>query len=435
MMKNKGTVYISCFGCPNLRYEIRRIEILAEQNGFVRVEDSAAADYIVLAGCGIVDYEEKASIKKILDIYNTANKTAKIIVYGCVVTVAEKALKKMGNFITVKFGEEEKFNEIFQGKQKFENIISNVRGYKLHYNPTLNLSINKPLSAEREKQKKLCEDLDRSHKTDLFTEAFEFCTRFTSYGMGKDSCGFGKDIFEIKIGSGCDENCSYCIERMSNGKVKSISAEEILTQIKDGIAQGYRKFYFIHINSAKWGMDTGDDLCNLLDKIAEIAAETPIKLLLPFLYPDKLISSYQRLLPHFLSGLIYCTTVSIQTGSKKIMERMNRKTDLEQFKAVMKDIYAKNVPAYFYTEVIVGFPGETMEDFYTTMAYLQELHFDFMNANPYSVREGTPAAEFTDQIPQEEINRRWAIMRQHFNTLRSQQLLHRITNILDKIEN
>jgi tRNA A37 methylthiotransferase MiaB len=105
MMKNKGTVYISCFGCPNLRYEIRRIEILAEQNGFVRVEDSAAADYIVLAGCGIVDYEEKASIKKILDIYNTANKTAKIIVYGCVVTVAEKALKRMGNFITVKFGE------------------------------------------------------------------------------------------------------------------------------------------------------------------------------------------------------------------------------------------------------------------------------------------------------------------------------------------
>jgi tRNA A37 methylthiotransferase MiaB len=422
-------------GCPCLRNETQRISVFIKRNGFLQTEDPLVADYLILAGCAVTDRAEKISLQRILEARNVAKKNSIKIIYGCVSTIAEKTCKKYTDLILIKHGEEQKFNEIFSAAEKIDDIICNG-GKETVCDNFINSATNssaavfRPLSEEKQEQKKLCEDLDKLHKTNLFTEAFEFCTKINPFFDGAD------DIFEIKIGTGCLGNCSYCAIKNAKGLLKSVSADKIIMQVKNGITNNYKKFMLIADECGHWGADIKDDFCNLLDKISDISRETkiPIKLMILGLHPDKLISSYERLLPHFLSGLIFSVAISFQTGSQKIMKLMNRRTDIKKLKLILQDMHNKKVSAYLIGGVIVGFPSETEEDFYSTIEFMRDTYFDRIEVNGFSPRPETAALKFKHQLSPQEIERREQTTRQYLKAFRSKQLLYRITTIFNEIK-
>jgi tRNA A37 methylthiotransferase MiaB len=118
-------IYISIIGCPNLNYDAKAVITLAESNGFTQINQPELADYLIMVGCGFVDSTEKKSLEKIIELNKIAKKDAKIIVYGCIATIAEDKLKQLRNLVIVKYGEEHLFNELFNGINKFENVIVN----------------------------------------------------------------------------------------------------------------------------------------------------------------------------------------------------------------------------------------------------------------------------------------------------------------------
>jgi tRNA A37 methylthiotransferase MiaB len=376
-----------------------------------------------MAGCAVVDLTEKQSIEKIIALKNVAKKGAKIIAYGCISTIAEKKLKSLGDIIIIKHQEEQQFDQIFKGEKKFNEIITNETICNDINSNIHGLEENK-LSERRIQQKELCEYLDKTYNTDLFSEAFRHCT-YGIHARFED-----ENALDIKIGQGCLGQCSYCAIRFAKGTIKSISADKILSQLQDGINKGYRKFYFIADEVGHWGVDIGDDICNLLDKIAIIAKEKPIKLLLNFFHPDKLISSYERLLPHLESGLIHTLSVTFQTASQRIMKLMNRKTDVKKMKAVFEDMKNRNIKTYLQCNTIVGFPGETREEFYETLEFCRDANFAAVVATPFSPREGTPAAKFKGQISNAEMGLRWRETVRSLDSFRGKYLLQRIASLV-----
>ena len=338
-MKKVGLVSL---GCHKNLVDSENILGLFDRNGYEITNDPADSDVIVINTCGFIESSKKETIENILEMLQYGKK---VVVTGC---LAERYLDDLKKEIP----------EV--------DVYIPIRDYK-EFNKHLYLidnSIDKSLGVD---------DDYRIVSTGPYS-AF------------------------LKIGEGCDNRCSYCAIPLIRGHFVSRDMDAIINEAKDLAKNGIKEVVVLEQDTTKYGIDFHNpdiNIVSLLKKLLEIEELEYIRLL--YLYPDEisdelieLMGNEPRLTPYF--------DIPIQHSEDHILKDMYRRGDKEFLLNLFNKIRAKVPNAILRTTVMVGFPGESEEDVDNLIKFMEEVKFDHLGAFTYSQEEGTPAAEFPNQI-------------------------------------
>jgi threonylcarbamoyladenosine tRNA methylthiotransferase MtaB len=212
----------------------------------------------------------------------------------------------------------------------------------------------------------------------------------------------------VKIQEGCNQYCSYCIIPYARGHVRSRSPENVVDEIVRLTEKGYKEFVLTGIHIGSYGLDLENiGLMDLVEAIHEVDGVERIRLgsieprLINDAFADR-IKNLPKICDHF--------HLSLQSGSDTILKRMNRKYTTEQFETAVGKLRAIYSSPSITTDIIVGFPGETDEEFTETYEFVKKIHFSEMHIFPFSKREGTPAATMPNQVPAQTKKKRAEVL-------------------------
>ena len=209
----------------------------------------------------------------------------------------------------------------------------------------------------------------------------------------------------VKIQDGCDRFCSYCIIPYARGRVRSRKPESIISEITKIAEKDIKEVVITGIHIASYGKDFKEEykLIDLLEEINKIDGIERIRLgsIEPLLITDEFVERLKK-----LDKICHHFHLSLQSGCDETLKRMNRRYNTEQFKEIVKRLRNTYSDVNLTTDIIVGFPGETEEEFEKTYKFLDEVKFYKMHIFKYSQRKGTKAAEMPEQISPEEKEKR-----------------------------
>jgi ribosomal protein S12 methylthiotransferase len=204
----------------------------------------------------------------------------------------------------------------------------------------------------------------------------------------------------VKIAEGCDNLCTYCIIPQLRGKYRSRKIEDIVEETRILAEEGIKEIIIIAQDTSKYGIDLYGEkkLHTLLEKISEVKGVEWIRV--HYIYPEDF---YEKLLETFVSNekLLNYFEIPLQHVNDKVLKRMNRKTDRKSIDALLKSIRSRIPDAVIRTTFIVGFPGETQEQFEELEEFIEEFKFDRLGVFSYSEEEGTPAAKMAESIDED----------------------------------
>ena len=200
----------------------------------------------------------------------------------------------------------------------------------------------------------------------------------------------------IKIQDGCENFCSYCIIPYVRGKCRSKNFQTVLEEIQNYVQHGYKEVVLTGIHTGNYGVDLGTDFAALLREIVKINGL--VRLRISSIEITELTDEVLQIIRDN-DVIVDHLHIPLQAGSDKILRLMNRKYDLAYFKQKMEQIREIRPDISLTTDIIVGFPFETEEDFQDTLSFLREVQFSKVHVFPYSRRSGTVAADMAEQVP------------------------------------
>lgn len=351
-MNEVKKVAFCSLGCKVNQYETNAMAQKFIEHGYEVVEFDEYADVYIVNTCTVTNVADRKS-RQMLRRAKEINKDATLVACGCYAQVAKEELKKIPE-IDLIIGNNEK-NDIIQivenhiAQKGAEDLVSDVM-YKLDY-------------------------------VELGTTTYTEKTRAV-----------------IKVQDGCDRFCSYCLIPYARGHIRSRKIENVIEEIKKVVEEGINEVVITGIHIASYGRDfKGENigLIDLLEEINKIQGLHRIRLgsIEPTIITDEFVerlSKLDKICDHF--------HLSLQSGCTETLKRMNRRYTTEEFKAVTKRLRAKFPNAALTTDIIVGFPGETDDEFNTTYEFLKDIAFYKMHIFKYSQRKGTKAAVMPNQI-------------------------------------
>ena len=353
------TLGIYTLGCKVNQYESEAIAELAEKAGFSLRAPSEVCDVYIINTCTVTGESDRKS-RQLVRRAISQNPNAVIIVTGCLTQVAPETVEAIDG-VSYICGNADKTSVIdaalsLVGKDKTAPI-SNVKPLE-----------GAPFEAMR----------------------IEHFPRTRAY---------------IKIEDGCESHCAYCIIPAARGKIRSKPREEVLSELCSLARGGCREVVLTGIETASYGIDFGSYRLADLLRDADALLGGNVRIRLGSLDPSLIkrdfverIAALPSLAPHF--------HLSLQSGSSRILALMKRKYNAEQAMKAM-ELLREYIPGVkFTTDIIVGFPGETEEDFMQTVEFVKKADFLMTHIFPYSKRKGTPAASMSGQISKEEKSRR-----------------------------
>lgn len=346
------TVAFYTLGCKVNQYETNAMEQQFIQNNYKIVENTEKADIYVINTCTVTNMADRKS-RQMLRRVKEINQFAVIVVCGCYAQVAKTELEQIPEV------------DIILGINEKNKIVQIVEEYLASKNNIIEV-------ADVSKQK---EFLDFGDVT--YTE---------------------KNRAVIKVQDGCNMFCSYCLIPYARGRIRSRKIENVVSEIKKIAKQGIKEVVITGIHVASYGKDFENEnirLINLLEEINKIEGIARIRLssLEPTIVDEEFaqrLSKLEKICDHF--------HLSLQSGCDATLKRMNRKYTTARYKEAT-EILRKFYPnANFTTDVIVGFPGETDEEFNQTYKFLKEIEFYKMHIFKYSPRKGTVAEKLSNQV-------------------------------------
>lgn len=208
----------------------------------------------------------------------------------------------------------------------------------------------------------------------------------------------------LKIQDGCDRYCSYCLIPYARGPVRSRNPDNILNEVRKLADNGFKEIILSGIHVASYGKDTKEaDLVDIIEQISSVRGIERVRIgsIDPTFFKSDIISRLSRVnkfCPHF--------HLSLQSGCNETLKRMNRHYTTEEYKRTVEELRKVFDDVSITTDIIVGFPGETEEEFNQTYKFLSDLKLSKMHVFKYSPRKGTRASELNDQVTPEEKERR-----------------------------
>ncbi len=209
----------------------------------------------------------------------------------------------------------------------------------------------------------------------------------------------------IPISDGCLENCTFCIDKITRGTLISTEPDQIIREVQNAVAAGVKEIHLVAQDVAAYGKDNGARLPALLRKLTSIPGEFRIKL--GQMNPASVMPILKDLILAYNHPKVYkYAEIPVQSGSNKILAEMKRNYTAEQYKSIVAEFRKAYSNITITTDLIIGFPGETDEDFGKTVALVNDVKPDAITAYNYSVRPLTKAASMPDHIPSWKIKNR-----------------------------
>ena len=348
-------------GCKVNAYETQAMQQLLEQAGYEIVAFHEKADVYVINTCSVTNIADRKS-RQMLHRARRLNPQAVIVAAGCYVQTEDPQAREEG------------MADIILGNNKKEHLILLLEEYEKK-----KMSVEMPVIIDME-------DINHGRK-----EYERLCISRTS----EHTRAF------IKIQDGCNQFCSYCVIPYARGRVRSRHMEDILNEVRQLAENGCKEVVLtgIHLSSYGSDFDSGQPdgfwLLQLLLKIHAVDGISRIRLgsLEPGIITEEFagaLAGMEKLCPHF--------HLSLQSGSDTVLKRMNRNYDTRQYAQKCRILRKYFLNPAITTDVIVGFPQETEEEFLQTQRFLEQIRFYEMHIFKYSKRKGTKAAAMDGQI-------------------------------------
>lgn len=358
----KKTVSFYTLGCKVNQYETNAMEQQFIKNNYEIVENTQKADIYVINTCTVTNMAERKS-RQMLRRVKEINPSAVLVVCGCYAQVAKNELEQIPE-IDIILGINEK-NEIVQ---IVENYMEKM--------------------AEQDKRSQEAEIDDVSKQKE-----------FLDFG---DVTYTEKNRAVVKVQDGCNMFCSYCIIPYARGRIRSRKIESVVSEIEKIAKEGIKEVVITGIHVASYGKDFDNEntskkirLIDLLEAINKIDGIGRIRLssLEPTIVDEEFatrLSKLDKICDHF--------HLSLQSGCDETLKRMNRKYTTQIYRDAVATLRKYYPEASFTTDVIVGFPDETDEEFAKTYEFLKEIDFYRLHVFKYSPRRGTVAEKMPNQI-------------------------------------
>ena len=400
--KEKTSVYVISNGCHESFLDATMIEqYFREQYDLLVVRDIAKADLIVLLGCSAVQHKEDQTRELMKLISEQRRPDADLLVSGCIAKVRPDLLDNDSKFSTLS----QEIDDLLRLKNKSHKFKANFpyRPYRDNQEDLFGIA------RTRAREKRLHEYT--SHSIGLSQVVAKRFSGIVTYLLGKygDFIESRIDVwnhktYTIKISTGCCGNCSYCSIKQSRGKICSRSITDVVREFKEGLEDGYKDFALIGTDIGDFGKDQGVGLLDLLDAILELGSEC--KLRLRNLNPQWLIPNVDSLCDLLKSKRISYIQSPIQSCSNHILRLMNRSYKAEDYFDAMRKIRHACPSVFLKTQAIVGFPGESDEDFREFLKLYESKLFNYVDVFAYSNRPNTKASTMPGQLLPEIIAKR-----------------------------
>ena len=339
-------------GCKVNQYETEAMLEMFKKDGYVQVDSEEYADVYVINTCTVTHMSDRKS-RQYIRRMKKLNPNAIIAVVGCYSQVSPEEILEI-----------EEVN-LVMGTNERRQIVEEIK----------KLDATKKASTVDDIMKVRAFEEIEINQTNGRTRAF------------------------MKIQDGCDRFCTYCIIPYARGgKVRSRDLDSIVNEAKKLADNGYKEVVLTGIHVASYGKDVRDEQMNLLRVIKEVDKIEGIKRIRlssvePILFTDEFVSEVSKMdkvCPHY--------HLSLQSGCDETLKRMNRRYTTAEYKEIV-DRLRENIPnVAITTDVIVGFPGETNDEFNKTYEFLRDIELSQMHVFKYSPRKGTPAATMENQV-------------------------------------
>jgi threonylcarbamoyladenosine tRNA methylthiotransferase MtaB len=355
-----NSVAFYTLGCKLNFAETSTIGRQMRDHGFVLTEFQNAADIYVINTCSVTDHADR-KCKKIVREALKKNADAKIVIIGCYAQLKPEEIANIEG-VDLVLGAAEKFNlpahlVELKNKEKAKIFHSSIK------------------------------------ETNIFILGFSEGDRTRTF---------------MKVQDGCDYFCSFCTIPLARGKSRSANIADTVEKVKS-VAKGESKeIVLTGVNLGDFGVNHGQDFYQLIQQLDEIEGVERFRIssIEPNLLTDEIIefvASSQKFVPHF--------HIPLQSGSDEILQRMRRRYKRELYQNKIEKINQLIPHCAIGVDVIVGFPGETEEEFLKTYHFINELNISYLHVFPYSERPNTTAIKFKEIVPQKDRNRRVEMLR------------------------
>lgn len=387
-------------GCTEGRMDSALLErFFQESDDFRPCKDYMKADLIVLVGCCATQDKEYLSKLIIETLRLKKRPDAQILFTGCIAKLQPELACNDGEFTDLV----NQMNRLLLPEDKQNLAVHFPHGEFWEIAPVLlDQSTSKGMISKYYNQV-LTGILPRISPT-LNATIIKLFGKYRRL-IDKEMLVSGKNTFFIKVCTGCMGNCSYCSIKLARGRIKSKPPDVILQEFKLGLDQGYKDFALVGTDIGDYGKDLGADLLDLLERL--LAYKEEFVLRLRNINPRWLIPSAQRFCELLKTGKIKYILSPVESGSNHILRRMNRGYSIEDYIEVIKNIRKAYPPIFIKSQIIVGFPGETDEDFSKSMELFKYGLFDFVDVVTFSKRPRTRAWNFSDEIADKIIAKRY----------------------------
>ena len=356
-------------GCSKNLVDTEKTIGIFKANNYEIVNKPEEADAIVINTCGFIQSAKEEAINTILEMAEYKKKKCKyLIVMGCLVERYKEELQKA-------IPEVDLFIKYSEYNSLWEQIVD--------------------LLEEKKTKDAIGEETTSNNKENMLAQNKE---KYCDFNQVEDRViSTGSNYAYLKIADGCSNRCTYCAIPYIRGPQISRKIEDILKEARKLAKQGYKELILIAQDTTKYGIDIYGKprLAELLQELCKIKEIHWIRFL--YAYPEtiddeliKVVKENKKICNYF--------DIPIQHISDSVLKRMNRQSDGKSIRKLIQKLRSEIPDVVIRTTVMVGFPGETKEDFEELYAFLQEAKFDKLGCFSYSKEEGTPAARIKEQI-------------------------------------
>ena len=355
-------IFVEAYGCSASFADSEMISGLVVNGGHTLVDSSSESDLNMIVTCSVKDATANKMIHRIKSL-----KSKPLIVAGCLPKAEKETVEKFTENASM-LGP----NSLGKTLQVIDTTLNGKRQIAL-------------------------DDTDLSK-------------------VGLPKVRLNQTVGIVEIASGCMSECTFCQTKLSKGDLTSYRIGDIVRQVKTEIKEGCREVWLTSTDNGCYGFDIGTDLPNLVDSVSEIPKDFMIRvgMMNPMYMPrikEKLLKSFEN------DKVFRFLHIPVQSGSDKVLHDMKRGHTAATFKEIVQKSREKfNMKFTISTDIIVGFPSETEEDFEKTISLLDETRPDVVNLSRYSARPGTDAAEWK-QIDVSEVKRRSKIVFDQINKI------------------
>ena len=369
-------------GCVRRKLDAKKLSVYLLRNGYRIVDRPDKSDIIVLFGCGVTNEfaDYSLNLVKRFQQYN-----AELIVTGCIPATDGDRLKNVFYGKKVSTKELDKIDEFFPDvKVRFSEVDEPNCFYGSDY----------------------LDPVTKFVFDGFLDKIYSFKVRNYLGGTSYKTMMQEKDAFIIRVGWGCLNNCAFCATKRAVGSLLSKPLEECVREFRKGLGEGYKYFVLTGDDTGAYGLDFGGSLLGLLHEITAISGDYEVfvvnlnpRWLVKYIDEMVLFSEKQMSrLTHF--------EIPIQSGSERVLKLMNRFHDVEKLKDVFRLLRKFFPSSVLETNVMLGFPTETDDDFDESLDFLSEVKFDYGYIMEFQCRPGTVAEKLYPKVSRKENLRR-----------------------------